>query len=494
MSAERAAAAGKEAPAKKSKAKESDKLVQNLMAAIEARREVDLDRFIFALGIRHVGETTARLLARNFDTLDAFLVSMESDHALQDLDAIEGIGETVAQAIIEFFREPHNRAVLGRLHKGSDGEAIAAPGAAHSPVSGKTVVFTGTLEKMTRNEAKARAEALGAKVSSSVSPKTDYVVAGPGRRLQAQGSTSTWRSGARRSGLAQADRRLIAPRPFGILAGFSRERAMAREGDVIARTGRLVTPARIARELRALGVAPGDLLLVHTSLSELGWVPGGAQGAIEGLIESVGPEGTLVMPAFTAANSDPVNWRHPPVPAEWFAEICESMPAYDPRKSATRMMGLINGAFRSWPGVLRSTHPQVSFAALGSLAEHIVAPHALEHTMDEQSPLGRLYGASAKVLFLGTGYLTCTSFHLAEFRSGKLGRSVQTGAAIVQDGKRRWVKFGQYEGGDDFPAIGEAFEHDTGAVCVGKVGEAECRLFPMRAGVDYAAEWMRLNR
>ena len=179
LSEQRAEAAGKEAPAKKSKSKDSDKLVLNLMAAIEARREIGLDRFIFALGIRHVGETTARLLARNFETLDAFLASMESEHALQDLDAIEGVGETVAQAIVDFFGEPHNRAVLKRLEK----EVTAKPlprQAHHSPVSGKTVVFTGTLEKMTRNEAKARAEALGAKVSSSVSAKTDYVVAGPG--------------------------------------------------------------------------------------------------------------------------------------------------------------------------------------------------------------------------------------------------------------------------------------------------------------------------
>ncbi|MFZ1990602.1 MAG: NAD-dependent DNA ligase LigA [Alphaproteobacteria bacterium] len=179
LSEARAEAAGKEQAAKKSKAKESDKLVQNLMAAIEARRTVDLDRFILALGIRHVGETTARLLARNFETLDAFLSSMESAHAQEDLDAIEGIGETVAQAIVEFFREPHNRAVVKRLQK----EVTAKPlpkAARHSPVSGKTVVFTGTLEKMTRNEAKARAEALGAKVASSVSAKTDLVVAGPG--------------------------------------------------------------------------------------------------------------------------------------------------------------------------------------------------------------------------------------------------------------------------------------------------------------------------
>jgi len=174
----RAEAAGKDT-AKKTKAKDEGKLIANLMAAIDARREIGLDRFIFALGIRHVGETTARLLARNFVTLDELVASMESDHALEDLDAIGGIGETVAQEIVEFFREPHNREVVTRLMNAVHARPLEQV-KADSPVSGKTVVFTGTLVKMTRNEAKARAESLGAKVAGSVSAKTDLVVAGPG--------------------------------------------------------------------------------------------------------------------------------------------------------------------------------------------------------------------------------------------------------------------------------------------------------------------------
>ena len=149
------------------------------MAAIDARREIAIDRFIFALGIRHVGETTARLLARNFATLEELVTSMESDHALADLDAIGGIGETLARGIVEFFGEKHNRQVVARLMKAVKTLPLERV-KADSPVSGKTVVFTGTLEKMTRNEAKARAESLGAKVAGSVSAKTDLVVAGPG--------------------------------------------------------------------------------------------------------------------------------------------------------------------------------------------------------------------------------------------------------------------------------------------------------------------------
>jgi len=174
-----AAPAAKKAAAKKSKAGDESRLLQNLVAAIEARREIALDRFIFALGIRHVGETTARLLARNFGTLEELVASMEGERALADLDAIGGIGETVAQEIVEFFREPHNREVVARLMKSVRARPLEQV-KANSPVSGKTVVFTGTLEKMTRSEAKARAESLGAKVAGSVSAKTDIVVAGPG--------------------------------------------------------------------------------------------------------------------------------------------------------------------------------------------------------------------------------------------------------------------------------------------------------------------------
>ena len=151
----------------------------NLFAAIERRRTIPLDRFINALGIRHVGETTAKLLARNFHTRGAFIAAMESDSAVEELDAIEGVGETVAEAIKDFFDEPHNRRAVDHLLEEVEVSPVAAPKASGSPVAGKTVVFTGTLEKMTRPEAKARAESLGAKVASSVSKKTDLVIAGP---------------------------------------------------------------------------------------------------------------------------------------------------------------------------------------------------------------------------------------------------------------------------------------------------------------------------
>ena len=156
---------------------------KKLFAAIAARRNIALDRFIFALGIRHVGETTARMLARFYGTTDDFLAAMreagsdKDTEAFKELEAIEGIGEIVAEAVTEFFAEPHNVRVVDSLLKEVTPVSLEAVDVS-SAVTGKTVVFTGTLEKLTRNEAKAQAERLGAKVAGSVSKKTDYVVAG----------------------------------------------------------------------------------------------------------------------------------------------------------------------------------------------------------------------------------------------------------------------------------------------------------------------------
>ncbi|MGF0538569.1 NAD-dependent DNA ligase LigA [Agrobacterium sp. ES01] len=159
--------------------------VRKLFDAIDARRSIALNRFIYALGIRHVGETTAKLLARSYGSYAAFEEGMKQAGSLHgeawnELNAIDGIGEVVATAIVEFFKEERNRDVIHRLLEKVTPEDAEAPQASDSPVAGKTVVFTGSLEKFTRDEAKARAESLGAKVSGSVSKKTDILVAGPG--------------------------------------------------------------------------------------------------------------------------------------------------------------------------------------------------------------------------------------------------------------------------------------------------------------------------
>ena len=157
---------------------------RNLFAAINQRRIIALDRFIFALGIPHIGETNARLLARAYGSANALRDAMRAaakgkeEEAHQELMSHDGIGPIVAEAIVDFFGEPHNVEVFDKLLV--EVEATPLEAVRQSPVSGKTVVFTGALEKMTREEAKAMAERLGAKVAGSVSKKTDLLIAGPG--------------------------------------------------------------------------------------------------------------------------------------------------------------------------------------------------------------------------------------------------------------------------------------------------------------------------
>jgi len=157
--------------------------VRNLFGAIAARREIGLDRFIYALGMRHVGDTTALALARGYGSWDAFhdaclKVADGDEETRAEMDALDQIGDTVIDSIAKYFGEKHNRDIVERLTK--QVKILDAERPKDSPVAGKTVVFTGSLEKMTRDEAKATAERLGAKVAGSVSKKTDYVVAGPG--------------------------------------------------------------------------------------------------------------------------------------------------------------------------------------------------------------------------------------------------------------------------------------------------------------------------
>jgi DNA ligase (NAD+) len=164
--------------------------VRNLFNAIDARRSIELHRLIYGLGIRHVGEGNAKLLARHYGTIENFREAMlaaaegtkdeeNTTEAYQDLNNIGGVGEIVADAVVEFFAEPRNVKALGELLREIEVKPAEQPRKS-SPVSDKTVVFTGSLTKFTRDEAKAMAERLGAKVAGSVSQKTDFVVAGPG--------------------------------------------------------------------------------------------------------------------------------------------------------------------------------------------------------------------------------------------------------------------------------------------------------------------------
>ncbi len=257
----------------------------------------------------------------------------------------------------------------------------------------------------------------------------------------------------------------------------------------------LITPSSLADDLVRLGVERGMLLNVHSALSRIGWVVGGAQSVIQALLDVLGSDGTLTMPSHSAQLSNPANWRRPPAPERWWETIRAEMPAFHPDRTPTRFMGVIAETFRSWPGVLRSSHPQTSHAAYGPLAERIVAEHPLECLFGDTSPIGKLYALDGHVLLLGVGHGNNTVLHLAEDRARIPSKMRHTeGAPVLVDGVRRWQVFHPFKvSDDDFPALGEAFAA-TGGERRGKVGAADAILMRAREVVDFAVPWLEANR
>jgi aminoglycoside 3-N-acetyltransferase len=264
------------------------------------------------------------------------------------------------------------------------------------------------------------------------------------------------------------------------------------EEAVMARTPVPMTITSLASDLRLLGVEQGMTLLVHSSLSALGWVCGGSVAVVWALMDVLTPAGTLVMPAHCANLSDPAQWQNPAVPPEWVPVSRATLPAFEARLTPTYCMGQIVETFRTWPGVARSAHPHNSFVAWGRHAERITSGHALDYSLGEGSPLARLYDLDGRVLLLGVGYESNTSFHLAEYRV-PAARETEHGAPILDDGQRVWATFRDIVLDEEpFAAIGKDLERERPeVVCQERIGLAEARLFRQRPAVDYAVLWLR---
>ena len=255
------------------------------------------------------------------------------------------------------------------------------------------------------------------------------------------------------------------------------------------------TRATILEALSALGLPSACTVLVHSSLSRIGWVAGGPHAVVLALLDAVGPDGTLVMPTHSGHLTDPAGWAHPPVPSTWWPLIRAETPAFDALLTPTRGMGAIVETFRHAPGVVRSSHPTSSFAAVGQNARTVVAHHELNSSLGEGSPLARLYELDAWVLLLGVGHANNTSLHLAEYRSQFPGKkSVVQGSPRLVDGVRRWVEYPELDFDDgDFDRVGKDFAA-TGRQAEGPVGGGTARLMRQRHVVDFAVEWFARNR
>lgn len=256
---------------------------------------------------------------------------------------------------------------------------------------------------------------------------------------------------------------------------------------VVAETPSPRTRASLACDLRNAGLDAGDVLVLHSSLKSIGWVSGGPVSVLLAFQDVLTEAGTLIVPTHSSNLTDPAGWENPPVPENWVPVIRESVPAFDPVRTPSRQMGIIAETFRSWPGVRRSAHPHVSFAAWGQHAEQVTMEHQLAWSMGEGSPLHRAYELNAKTMLLGTR--NCTSLHLAEALSGTVA-TTSSAAAVMRDGRREWVSF------PDWVYSTDMFDEILDAYCVAKrvepqrVGSASALLLNQPDLVDFAIRFM----
>lgn len=256
-----------------------------------------------------------------------------------------------------------------------------------------------------------------------------------------------------------------------------------------------LTSDLIAEQLQAAGLGAGMNIIVHSSLSQLGWVIGGAQAVVDALLSVVTPEGTVMVPAHSTNNTEPAYWENPPIPEDWWQIVRDNTPAFDPHLTETRHMGQIADTLRAHPDAKRSYHPALSFAAVGKHRDFLLDNHALDYPLGEASPLARLYDLDGHVLLLGVNHANNTSLHLGEYRSPWARQhTIIQGGAVRVDGVRQWVNYQDIDfDSSDFAALGESYQSAFNSP-VYRIGNAQTCLISQRSLVDYAVSWVKNNR
>lgn len=245
------------------------------------------------------------------------------------------------------------------------------------------------------------------------------------------------------------------------------------------------TGAGLRRDLGAIGVQPGMTLMVHSSLSSIGWVVGGAQTVVRALLDSLGDRGTLAMPAATPQCADPADWSNPKVSNAWLDEVRDHLPLFD-SETTPCAMGAIPESFRTWPGTLRSDHPLESVCARGPMATEMTREHSLSFSEGPGTPFEKLHALDGWVLLLGVGFNRCTALHFAESLLDKR-RTKTSRFPLMKEGSRVWVEVPDVADDNDthFPIVGERFL-SSGRARRAPVGEAASILFPVRELVAFA--------
>ena len=268
-----------------------------------------------------------------------------------------------------------------------------------------------------------------------------------------------------------------------------------KEYNTVKNTKKPNTVASLKEDLEALGLKKGAILIVHSSLSKIGWTVGGPVAVIDALVDVVTSKGTIVMPTFSTGNTEPSGWEYPPVPEEWWSDIRKYTPAFHPDKIPTRGMGTIPETFRKYPNVIRSNHPTTSFAAWGKKAKYITKNHPLQNDLGIDSPIGKIYKLSGQILLLGVPHMNNSSLHLAEYLCEYPGKNyMEMASAIYKNKKRKWITWKELDNySDDFDDLGRDFENMIN-YRPQKVGQADSRLLSQHKMIDFAMDWMVKNR